>query len=50
MKIVVGQGEKVSIKFHGKANMMQEVHLNKEDAKKLGQILSNETSETFESQ
>jgi len=50
MKITVENIEKVQIKFEGKVNMSQEVSLSKEDAKKLGDILSNDQSESFETQ
>ena len=50
MKITVENIEKVQIKFEGKVNMSQEVSLSKEDAKKLGDILSSDKSESFETQ
>jgi len=50
MKITVEQNENTKIKFQGKINMSQEIILNKNNAKKLGQILLDEKSEEFETE
>lgn len=50
MKISIQQNEKVQIKFEGKINMEQEVIISKSDAKKLGEILTKEESQSFETE
>jgi hypothetical protein len=48
MKISVKQGEKVSLTFQGKINMVQKVILSKISAEKLGRILLSKKHSSFE--
>jgi len=48
MKISVKQGEKVSLTFQGKINMIQKVILSKISAEKLGRILLSKKHSSFE--
>lgn len=48
MKIIIQHNEKVYIKFQGTINMTQEVSLDREDAKKLGELLVNSESTSFD--
>ena len=48
MRIAITVEELVRLKFEGKINMSQEVVLNQEDAKKLGELLTKMESASFE--
>jgi len=50
MKISIQKNDLISIKFQGKINMKQEIMLSKNDAKKLGKLLTSGESTSFETE